>query len=434
MDSDDEAEQKRRPKRAPRAKGEGSGGTGGQVKGAGAGAGAEDGGEYSSEGEVERTADDDAFIDADDDDQDLLREYANDVQEFDDERPRGGSGKRKRASGSGGGSGSGKRGAVDSEDISGEKRAGKGRVVKEMSDEAKRAIVRNLLSQMFAAARQDVADRAAGKPAARKLSMLPAVRTAVANTTLHEFLLEGTVLGTGAQGAYDTLTVLQAFKEWLRPLPGSELPFPQLREAVYDMLNRLPITLDHLRESKIGVILYALAEHPKESDANRALLKGMIERFSRAIFHKTANYKNREAVEGMLAAQESLGLVTLARSNSASSAPSTDAAGEVDLEGGAGGGAGAGAAAAANLDALLGTDAGAAAAAEAGGFRHARVPKPLVFDYVRRPVSGHVAAAEKREMSGGGADLSKRLKELKRTQAKKVERGAKISIEGRNMF
>jgi hypothetical protein len=55
--------------------------------------------EYDSDGDVEKTAEDEAFIDAEDDNADLLNEYDEERQNFRDERPTHKTGKAARDSG-----------------------------------------------------------------------------------------------------------------------------------------------------------------------------------------------------------------------------------------------------------------------------------------------------------------------------------------------
>jgi hypothetical protein len=420
-----EAKAKRRvrPKRALKRKRFGNDAEG---AGAGAGAGAAraksgvESDEYDSDKDVTATAADNAFIDADSDDAALLAEYGRDRQDFEDEAPRR-SKKGKRDTG---------------EDISGEKRTKAGKRV-EMPDEEKRALVRSVLKTMREAARADIADKKAEKPAVSKLKALPAVREAVANTGLHEFLLEGTVLGLGG-GAKDdgAHTILVALRDWLRPLPGSDLPNMQLREAAYEMLAALPISLDHLRESRLGPILVALSEHPKESPAARMKLKALIDKFSRQIFNKRSSYKG--AMVHVMATQEHLGLV------SGPAKPSGVVAARAQVEAdalGAGGDAA--------MEALLGDEGASLPTAVAGLAsppgsaapvlakdmpRHARIPAPLMFDYTRRPASAVVEAAVKAALGAGASNLAKKMVEDKRKRKQGMTKGVKMSIEGRGVM
>jgi transcription factor SPN1 len=115
--------------------------------------------------------------------------------------------------------------------------------------------VRSLLAKMVSSAKADYRARKAGQPAVAKIRLLDEVRAAVDDMRLHEALLEGPARGAARD---PEATLLAVFREWLRPLPGTALPSLQVREAVYGFLVRLPVTLDHLRESGIAPLLRAL--------------------------------------------------------------------------------------------------------------------------------------------------------------------------------
>lgn len=423
-----------RPKRAVKKRkafGEEGGAARPKLKSAGGGGGGgESGDEYESGEDVKETAADREFIDGEGDDKALMREYKKERQDFEeDERPK----KSRKGKGKG-----------DSEDISGEKRTKSGKR-KELSDEEKRDMVFNTLSTMRTSAAQDIADKKAGKPAVQKLKALAEVRAAVSNASLHEFLLEPN-LGAGTGSAGPSGSILTAMREWLRPLPGSDLANVQLREAIYDMLDKFHIDgLDsELEKSRLGPILFALSEHPKETLGNKGKLKVLIDKVSRKIFDKQAGY--RGAIEGMLQQQEALGLVSAPKGRApapahprpTAAASGSGGGGEMDtdllvtddaamhsllggssasaLPGGAGGGGGGGSAAH-----VLAKDLP----------RHARIPPPLVFDYTRRPDAEKVDAAVKARLGSGATGLAKKMVEDKRKAKAGLVRGVKISIEGR---
>ncbi len=363
-------------------------------------------------------SDDARFIDHEGEDGDIAREYRA-SQHFDDEAPAH-SKRRQRG---------------NDEGTRGKKKA---KYAGALDDDAKRSVVRAVLKAMRDAAAQDYSDRSAGKPAVAKLKLLSQVHAAIANTQLHEFLLDGTIRG------YDTsdgasLTLLAVFREWLRPLPGADIPSLQVREAVYAALSKLPLTLDHLREARLGPLLLALSQHPKETPEHRATLAAMVERFSRQIFHKSASYRGQ--MENMLSNQAQRGFVAAPVGPAASSAdvPEKDAAGDLgDLiarEAGVawddektGGGAGGDVAAAPRsaADAALSAKAALKAAP-----RHAKIPMPLVFDYVQRPKPALVSSTVRAAPSAAAVAVKKAMTELKKSSDKGVERAVKVSITGR---
>ena len=408
---------------------------------------AEDPGAYEKEVVEEATAEDRDFLDMQDEDEDVIAEYAAEQNFDDDEAPMGGSRKkpsskkrRMRIDGE----------VVETEDLGPkEKRAKGGGRHKEMTDEEKRTIVRKLLRKMRDAARDDFINRKEGKPALNKLQLLPEVRLTIANAALHLLLLEGTAIGIhggededGEGGDGSGGTLLSALREWLRPLPGADMPNPQLRTEVYKMLGSLPIGIEHLRESKIGHVLAFFANQEKETLQNRALLKGMIERFSRSIFHKQASYKG--SIDQALTVQNSLGLVSAAKAAAASmpltslntslqvkqpnQVPRVEDISQLLLGGDA------------DDDivnvALRTVPSGSAIDKPQEKVRaplHARVPAPLVMDFVSRPTLGQVAPIQRPPPSAGAQELQDRMRKKKGGDGK-PERGVKISIEGRQLM
>ena len=402
--------------------------------------GDESGDEYASEHEEQRTKDDDAFIDHEDDDADLVREYDAQAQDFRDERPEavGFARKRKREtkrSRSGGELGDAENSAAAATATKGAKRK-----VDDAAEELRRRTAADkLLHAMAEAARADRVDAKAGRTATQKLRLLPSVRAATASLPMHDLLLDGPALGAEA-AAGNNLTICKAFRDWLKPLPPAELPQLTLRSAVYEMLAQLPVASSHLAASRLGEVLLVLSQHPAETPENRKRLERLLERYMRLVFGKSARYDAR-GIDGMLAAQQ--------EAAAAASAGAPRGGSVLALTAAAAGGADA--AAAAGLGALMGGDdtalvsallaaaahdpenaasgrggaeggASAAAAAEpARQTRHAHVPAPVVMDFVRRPSSdlaGVPAGLSRKALKAAegtpAAILKKRIVEKKR--------------------
>ena len=376
-------------------------------------------------------AEDDAFIDREGDDEELVREYDDMKQDFRDEEPDGGRRKKKkrpikRSAGGddeGGGaerSGSGARG----------KGAG-GKRKRELSDSDKARLVTELLDAMTAAAAADRTARRAGQPAVAKLKLLERLRSTAANTQLQTMLLEGANTGAEAMDSGANPTLLSVLREWLRPPPGGELPPLQLREAVYDVLARMPVRLDDLRLSRIGEVLFALSQHPAELPRNREALSAMIDRFSRSIFAKVESYRGN--IGDMLEQQQRLGFVSAGAPTKAASAAATAHSASTAALAVADGAA----LDDADFGRLLGDDLAASMArpattgARAGSAappivrRHATRPEPLVMDYVVRPDLPSLAPSERAASAADaqGAGLSKKLAELRRKGSRPAERG-----------
>lgn len=415
------------PEKRPRLEGATSAGAGA----AGGAGGAESGGEYDSEGEVEATAEDNAFIDSDDDQKDVLDEYKKEGQDFGDEVDpliRGRPGKKLP-----------KRRLVieEAEEDNGPEEGKKKKKKWELTDEQARRLVSDLFQEMSDAARADTRARAEARPAVHKLKMLEKVREVTAIGALENKLLEG--LATGAQSLASTqVTLLHILRAWLRPSQTGELPALGVRECVYDVISRLGINPDHLKDSRLGEVLFALSHDPRETEDNRRKLKALIERFSRVIFQKSSKYS--EGMTEMLARQ-----AEVSGRGRASLPPSRGASG---AGAGAGAGAGVDGLADADLGTLLGEEDISAVVGGDGSVRSrpiveqvGRVARPataLVFDYTKRPAQQEglaaIGASKSSSTNVQRQSIARKIQGLRKEANKGVERAVKMSIEGRGGF
>lgn len=242
------------------------------------------GDEYDSGDEVVATEEDEKFIAGDDDLDYLVKEYDEEGQNFDDERPEKKKSKSKKSSGSGSGSGGGggdNTGPPKEKDpltLTMEMLKRPKQVA--MSDNEKAQITTDLLNKMEIACRQDDDMYRRGQPAIYKLQLLPVVQKIVAMKTLHTTLLD-----------YD---ILAAFKEWIEPRDAKTLPSLAVRTAVYEMLLRLPCQVDHLKRCApgklpIGATIVALRKHASETVENKKVLKEIMEKWCRPIFGKSTD-------------------------------------------------------------------------------------------------------------------------------------------------
>ena len=103
-----------------------------------------------------------------------------------------------------------------------------------------------------------------------------------------------------------------------------------------------------------------------------------------------------------------------------------------------GAGAGAGAGAGVGAESMLAPrglaeTARALAAALKNAPRHAKIPTPLVFDYVHRPQVQAVASSIRPQASTASTAVKKAMLDMRKTTGKPQERAVKISIEGRGL-
>lgn len=278
--------------------------------------GQESGDEYDSGGEPERTKEDDEFLSEDDDHDDIMKEYDEDNQNFDDERPRNfkkmssskaKSSSAKASSASGSGSGSSK----TDDPLSQVLKEMKAQKVKEWTDTEKQSFADRLQYRMRDAARRDeaviVRNAQGGKisPATHKLELLPAVQQALSINFLWETMLDR--------------DILQTLALWLMPRADNTLPSLPIRTAIYQILLRLPCQSDHLKKRSmiddipvppIGHVIVQLRKHKLETDENKRTLKEIMDKWSRDIFSKAVDvtaslgaFRNDQDVHAALAAK-----------------------------------------------------------------------------------------------------------------------------------
>ena len=232
------------------------------------------GDEYDSEVDVKRTADDDAFIDKEDDNADLLAEYEEDPQHFDDERPENYKRKKDREE---------TEEVEDSNPLSQTLKSMKRRRSDDLSEIHKTEIAQDLLHKMDRAAKADNQLYLEGKPAVHKLNMLKQVQKLAGVKSLQNTLLDFDILG--------------ALRTWIEPKDKSTLPGLTVRVAVYELLKRLPCEKDHLKRSGIGKTLVAIRKHDMETAANKRLLKEIIDKWCRPIFGKSADIRAADSTD-----------------------------------------------------------------------------------------------------------------------------------------
>ncbi|KAI9141319.1 hypothetical protein BKA69DRAFT_1028633, partial [Paraphysoderma sedebokerense] len=118
------------------------------------------------------------------------------------------------------------------------------------------------INKMRSAADQDMEANKQGQPGFFKLKMLPDVQSMIERTTHHPIMLDNNLLG--------------AIKSWLEPLPDSSLPSYTIRHAMFEILNKLPIETDHLRESGIGRVIVFYSKCEREEKDIRAKARELI--------------------------------------------------------------------------------------------------------------------------------------------------------------
>jgi transcription factor SPN1 len=406
--------------------------------------------EYDSGEDAVRNRDDDAFLasDSDDDLRGVTREYDEDNQVFDDERPdkKSGAAKSKKSTSreggsresSGGGGSSSKADDPMSQTLAMIKKP----KTSEMSEIEKTRIVTELLRKMDIACRADDELYRQKQPAIHKMNMLKTVQSIVEIKALHSTLLEYDILG--------------AFRDWLEPKDDKTLPSLEVRTAIYHMLLSLPCQVDHLKRSTqgkqpIGITIVALRKHKMETETNKRLLKEIMEKWSRPVFSKSVDARNTSGRDSLelreLAAQRHR--TAIAKAEAAASprggsprTPSIDNA-ERDLMFGGASAGGAGAAG----QTVAGFSRARASCPQSSGFLFTVQPEYKIAVQAGND-SGVAAGNVKAQSSGGGAsgggkselgETREKLLKIMRDH-KSVPRGGKkqnvkaigVTLNGRN--
>mmetsp|Transcript_9647 Transcript_9647/g.28855 ORF Transcript_9647/g.28855 Transcript_9647/m.28855 type:complete len:380 (+) Transcript_9647:191-1330(+) len=251
-------------------------------------------GAYDSEEEEEETDADRAFIDADGDDKELLAEYAAAKQDFRGDRP-----------------------AADAEDgfEARDKPKPKARDAdnpmaptlermkrkrrKELQTDEKDKIVGALLTRMDTALKEDAAAVEEGRPATAKVRLLPLVGRVFKQLALRQTLLD-----------FDALDLVRL---WLDPAADGTRPQLAIRQGLLDAMKDLPAQPEHLKRSKVGVVVMKMANDSGETRENRQKARRLVEAWARPIVGKASDMKGlkhataqrfKRPVEGITAAPD----------------------------------------------------------------------------------------------------------------------------------
>ena len=228
----------------------------------------DEGDAYDSEPDVTRTKEDEDFIDADDDLADVLGEYDNDKQEFNDERPVGPDFEEEEEV------------KADSnffDETLKEMKSGRRRKGLALSPQELEQLVQEILYRMDTAQSADETAISEGKPGLEKLKLLDTVVDTLSKVQLQSTLLD--------------FNLLEVMRKWIQPSASGHLPNVGIRTKLLKVTKRLPVYKDHLKRSGFGKIVMALYKHPDETPENSEVCRELIERWSRSVFDKSMDYK-----------------------------------------------------------------------------------------------------------------------------------------------
>jgi transcription factor SPN1 len=142
-----------------------------------------------------------------------------------------------------------------------------------------------LVQEMVTACERDMDALDRGEPGLAKLKLLPRVQEQTSKQSLQDAFID-------AGG-------LRAIREWLRLLPDNSLPNLTMRTSLLKIIKRLTpsITLESLKESKIGHAIRDIIFHEEEITSNKRVANEIAETWLRSIF-------GRDEVRSSLKASE----------------------------------------------------------------------------------------------------------------------------------
>ncbi|CAG8592019.1 3137_t:CDS:2 [Paraglomus occultum] len=141
---------------------------------------------------------------------------------------------------------------------------------------------RRLYSLMISAADQDIVLNNQKKPAVKKLEHVDDVTWLLKKANMLEPLLEN--------------NILESIRTWLEPLPDASLPNIAIQKGLFEVLERVPMSIELLRRSGIGRIVHFYEEHPRnDADITKRAAK-LVVKWSAPIFGKSLDYKDKRIV------------------------------------------------------------------------------------------------------------------------------------------
>lgn len=75
----------------------------------------------------------------------------------------------------------------------------------------------------------------------------------------------------------------QVLAGWLAPFRDDTLPNFSLRRKLLEVLGQLPITAQDLANNDLGKVLVLLWQHDDETESNRQLIRGLIQKWMRPV-------------------------------------------------------------------------------------------------------------------------------------------------------
>ena len=149
-----------------------------------------------------------------------------------------------------------------------------------------------LVTRMQRAVHDDNESVLKGKPALRKLELLPTVLSTMNQQHMLEFLLDN--------------RLLEAIRMWMEPLPNGTLPSVDLRLSLLQALVDISPSIDTqlLRESRVGRIVMFFSRRSGEYPPIQRLADQLVTTWSRPIVGHSSDYRTASGSSVMMQSEE----------------------------------------------------------------------------------------------------------------------------------
>jgi transcription factor SPN1 len=167
-----------------------------------------------------------------------------------------------------------------------EKKAAKSKAKKtkkEMEAEYSQSEATNIKGRMEEAFRLDLDCIERKQPALNKLRLLPEIEKALRK----EYILGNFLDNDG----------LDVIEKWLRKLPDGSFPSQTLKKKMLELIQYLPVEEDHLKESKLGRLLFEMQRAPNEDAATKKIVKEIITKWSRILLEIPPDFSYRREAD-----------------------------------------------------------------------------------------------------------------------------------------
>ncbi|KAJ2959406.1 hypothetical protein NQZ79_g5149 [Umbelopsis isabellina] len=156
-----------------------------------------------------------------------------------------------------------------------------------------------LRDRMKDAAYNDITANEDKRPAISKLKMLNIVTTALSKLVNISYWLklcayiDALCCRNNLHEQFLENQILEAVKLWLEPLPDGSLPSLDIQSEMLDILNKLPIRTDNLRESGVGRVMFFYTKCPRIEPKIKRAADQLVAKWSRPILRRSEDYREK---------------------------------------------------------------------------------------------------------------------------------------------